>query len=155
MRLPPLSRRKARVVRRLAATRPATWLMLFPAGFNIGFLMANGLLALLDPRSWLELPGVADGSSPLWHLLRDIGTTHLLAAAAFLLGLVRSDLRISLWAAATLGLTAQAALQFWGGPLDILPAANGALLCIWVICRSPSETLPPTNYRNRFLNART
>ncbi len=136
IRLPPLTPRRARVLRRLAAGRAAIVMALFLAGFNAGFLATSGLLTLLE-----LLPGVAGASPFQRHLLDDIGLIQLLLAAAFVLGLARPDLRVGLWSAATLCLAAQAGL-FWSGALGALPAAHGALLSLWAIGRAPVTARP-------------
>lgn len=135
-RPPSLASRRARALRRLTASHPATALALLLAGFNAGFLATGGLLALLEPVSRLA------GASPFQRqLLDDIGLIQILLAAAFLLGLARPEMRVGLWSAATLCLAAQATL-LGTGTLSALLVAHGALLSLWAIGRATATVSP-------------
>jgi hypothetical protein len=47
------------------------------------------------------------------HFVRDIGIIQLFLGVAFIVGLLRPERRIGLWAAATLWLSAHALFHFW------------------------------------------
>jgi hypothetical protein len=115
---------------------------------NVLFLFVNGLFMLLVPWTWYEgLPGVTDTGPFNQHFIRDIGIIYLFLAVAFVIGLVRPELRVVLWAAATLWLSAHAVFHLWEVAVGIcspsviprdfpavhLPAIIGAALTIWAI----------------------
>jgi hypothetical protein len=86
------------------------------------------------------------------HFIRDIGIVYLFLAAAFVIGLVRPELRVLLWAAATLWLGAHAVFHLWevavgtcspsviprDFPAVHLPAIIGVALTVWAIRNSRS-----------------
>src|SRR5262245_59575965 len=77
--------------------------------FNGLFLSANGLFMLAAPAVWYEfVPGVTDTGFFNQHFIRDIGIIQLFLGAAFIVGMIRPERRIGLWAAATLWLSAHA-----------------------------------------------
>jgi hypothetical protein len=77
-------------------------------------LLANGVFMLVSPDTWyLAVPGVTDTGPFNQHFLRDIGLIFLLLGGAFLLGVVRPQLRVLAWAAPTLWLAGHALFHFW------------------------------------------
>jgi hypothetical protein len=120
---------------------------------NVLFLTVNGLFMLLVPAVWYEgLPGVTDTGPFNQHFIRDIGIIYLFLAVAFVVGLVRPELRVLLWAAATLWLGAHAVFHLWEVAVGIcspsviprdfpavhLPAIIGVALTVWAIRNSRS-----------------
>src|SRR3546814_21011616 len=82
--------------------------------FNGLFLSANGIFMLVAPLTWYELvPGVTDTGFFNQHFVRDIGIIQLFLGVAFIVGLLRPERRIGLWAAATLWLIAHALFHLW------------------------------------------
>ena len=124
--------------------------VLVMVAFNGLFLSANGLFMLIDPLTWYELvPGVTDTGFFNQHFIRDIGFIQLFLGIAFVVGLLRPERRIGLWAAATLWLSAHALFHFWEVAVGIcspsaiprdfpavtLPALIGLTLTLWAIRR--------------------
>lgn len=84
------------------------------------------------------------------HFVRDIGIIQLFLGVAFIVGLLRPERRIGLWAAATLWLSANALFHFWEVAVGIcapsviprdfpavtLPALIGIALTCWAIRRA-------------------
>ena len=69
---------------------------------------------LVAPAVWYELvPGVTDTGFFNQHFIRDIGIIQLFLGVAFVVGMIRPELRIALWAAATLWLIAHAIFHLW------------------------------------------
>ncbi len=110
------------------------------------FLSANGLFMLVAPAVWYELvPGVTDTGFFNQHFIRDIGMIQLFLGVAFGVGMLRPELRIVLWAAATVWLGAHAVFHVWEVAVGIcspsvllrdfpavsLPAIIGAVLTLW------------------------
>jgi hypothetical protein len=108
----------------------------------------NGLFMLIAPAHWyFAVPGVTTTGPYNQHFIRDIGLIFLFVGTAFLLGAVRPQYRVILWAAPTLWLGAHALFHFWEvavgicGPSVIvrdfpavtLPAIMGAVLTIWAV----------------------
>lgn len=125
--------------------------VLVMVAFNGLFLSANGLFMLIDPLTWYELvPGVTDTGFFNQHFIRDIGFIQLFLGVAFVVGLLRPERRIGLWAAATLWLSAHALFHFWEVAVGIcapsviprdfpavtLPALIGITLTVWAIRRA-------------------
>jgi hypothetical protein len=119
--------------------------------FNGLFLSANGMFMLVAPLAWYELvPGVTDTGFFNQHFVRDIGIVQLFLGVAFIVGLLRPERRIGLWAAATLWLCAHALFHLWevaagicapsviprDFPAVTLPALVGIALTLWAIRRS-------------------
>jgi hypothetical protein len=115
------------------------------------FLSANGLFMLIAPQVWYEsVPGVTDTGFFNQHFIRDIGIIQLFLGVAFIVGLLRPERRIGLWAAATLWLSAHALFHLWEVAVGIcapsaiprdfpavtLPALIGITLTLWAIRRS-------------------
>jgi hypothetical protein len=111
-------------------------------------LAANGLFMLVAPAAWYEfVPGVTDTGFFNQHFIRDIGIIQLFIGAAFAIGMLRPELRIALWAAATLWLIAHAVFHLWEVAVGIcspsvilrdfpdvsLPAIIGVMLTLWAI----------------------
>lgn len=83
-------------------------------GFNVLFLIANGLFMLTAPKTWYELvPGVVDTGFFNAHFVRDIGIIQMFLGVLFVLGLRIPAARFEFWMAATLWLTAHATLHLW------------------------------------------
>ena len=116
--------------------------------FNGLFLSANGLFMLIAPAVWYEfVPGVTDTGFFNQHFIRDIGIIQLFLGVAFGIGMIRQELRVVLWAAATLWLIAHAVFHLWEVAVGIcspsviprdfpavtLPAIIGVALTIWAI----------------------
>ena len=129
-------------------------LMLVMVGFNSLFLSMNGLFMLATPDAWYELvPGVTQTGFFNQHFIRDIGTIQFFLGLAFGVGMFRPERRIELWAAATLWLSAHAALHLWEVAVGIcapsailrdfpavsLPAIFGAFLTLWAIKRANGQ----------------
>jgi uncharacterized protein YjeT (DUF2065 family) len=125
--------------------------VLVMVAFNGLFLSANGLFMLVAPLAWYELvPGVTDTGFFNQHFVRDIGIVQLFLGVAFIVGMLRPERRIGLWAAATLWLCAHALFHLWevaagicapsviprDFPAVTLPALVGIALTLWAIRRS-------------------
>ena len=125
--------------------------VLVMVAFNGLFLSANGLFMLVAPLTWYELvPGVTDTGFFNQHFVRDIGIIQLFLGVAFIVGLLRPERRIGLWAAATLWLSAHALFHFWevavglcapsalprDFPAVTLPALIGIALTFWAVRRA-------------------
>lgn len=118
------------------------------ATLNGIFLSVNGLFMLVSPLTWYQaVPGVTETGFFNQHFVRDIGIIQLFLGVAFVVGLIRPERRVELWAAATLWLCAHAIFHFWEVAVGIcspsviprdfpavtLPAIFGALLTLWAI----------------------
>ena len=125
--------------------------VLVMVAFNGLFLSANGMFMLVAPLAWYELvPGVTDTGFFNQHFVRDIGIVQLFLGVAFIVGLLRPERRVGLWAAATLWLCAHALFHLWevaagicapsviprDFPAVTLPALVGIALTLWAIRRS-------------------
>lgn len=125
--------------------------VLVMVAFNGLFLSTNGIFMLVAPLAWYELvPGVTDTGFFNQHFVRDIGIVQLFLGVAFIVGLLRPERRIGLWAAATLWLCAHALFHLWevaagicapsviprDFPAVTLPALVGIALTLWAIRRS-------------------
>jgi uncharacterized protein YjeT (DUF2065 family) len=125
--------------------------VLIMVAFNGLVLSANGIFMLVAPLTWYELvPGVTDTGFFNQHFVRDIGIIQLFLGVAFIVGLLRPERRIGLWAAATLWLIAHALFHLWEVAVGIcapsviprdfpavtLPALIGIALTLWAIRRS-------------------
>jgi hypothetical protein len=122
--------------------------IIIAATLNGIFLSANGLFMLVAPEVWYYfVPGVTDTGFFNQHFIRDIGIIQLFLGVAFVVGMIRPERRIGLWAAATLWLGAHAVFHFWEVAVGIcspsvilrdfpgvtLPAIVGAVLTLWAI----------------------
>ncbi|HSC35121.1 MAG TPA: hypothetical protein VLG45_07590 [Thermodesulfobacteriota bacterium] len=116
--------------------------------FNVVFLSVNGIFMIIAPETWYELiPGVTDTGPFNQHFIRDIGIIQLFLGVAFGVGMIRPELRVGLWAAATLWLIAHAVFHLWEVAVGIctpsvilrdfpavsLPAIIGVALTLWAI----------------------
>jgi uncharacterized protein YjeT (DUF2065 family) len=116
--------------------------------FNVVFLSVNGLFMIVAPEAWYNLvPGVTDTGPFNHHFVRDIGIIQLFLGIAFGVGMIRPELRVGLWAAATLWLIAHAVFHLWEVAVGIcspsvilrdfpavsLPAIVGVLLTFWAV----------------------
>jgi uncharacterized protein YjeT (DUF2065 family) len=104
--------------------------------FNVVFLSVNGVFMIVAPETWYELvPGVTDTGPFNQHFIRDIGIIQLFLGVAFGVGLIRTELRVGLWTAATLWLIAHAVFHLWEVAVGICSQS--------VILRDfPAVTLP-------------
>ena len=106
---------------------------------------------LVAPQVWYDfVPGVTDTGFFNQHFIRDIGIIQLFLGVAFIVGLLRPERRIGLWAAATLWLVRARPVPPVGGRRRHLlalghtarfsrrhPAALiGIALTLWAIRRS-------------------
>jgi hypothetical protein len=118
------------------------------ATLNGIFLSVNGLFMLVSPLTWYQaVPGVTETGFFNQHFVRDIGIIQLFLGVACVVGLIRPERRVELWAAATLWLCAHAIFHFWEVAVGIcspsviprdfpavtLPAIFGTLLTLWAI----------------------
>lgn len=116
--------------------------------FNVVFLSVNGIFMIVAPETWYELvPDVTDTGPFNQHFIRDIGIIQLFLGVAFGVGVIRLELRVGLWAAATLWLIAHAVFHLWEVAVGIctpsvilrdfpavtLPAIFGVALTLWAI----------------------
>lgn len=98
-------------------------------------LVANGLYMLASPAAWyFAVPGVTTTGPFNQHFLRDIGLIFVLIGVAFLLGVVRPAVRVTLWGtsalardfpAVTLPALIATALTFWAAR-HVTPAASAS-----------------------------
>ncbi len=94
-------------------------------GFNILFLVINGAFMLVAPKAWYELiPGVVGTGFFNAHFVRDIGIIQMFLGVLFVLGVKIGAARFEFWAAATLWLTAHAALHIWEVAVGICGAST-------------------------------
>ena len=122
--------------------------------FNVVFLSVNGIFMIVAPETWYGLvPGVTDTGPFNQHFVRDIGIIQLFLGVAFGVGMIRPELRVGLWAAATLWLIAHAVFHLWEVAVGIctpsvilrdfpavtLPAIIGVVLTFWAINSSRVE----------------
>ena len=122
--------------------------------FNVVFLSVNGIFMIVAPETWYGLvPGVTDTGPFNQHFIRDIGIIQLFLGVAFGVGMIRPELRVGLWAAATLWLIAHAVFHLWEVAVGIctpsvilrdfpavtLPAIIGVVLTFWAINSSRVE----------------
>jgi uncharacterized protein YjeT (DUF2065 family) len=109
-------------------------------------LVANGLYMLALPTAWyFAVPGVTTTGPFNQHFLRDIGLIFVLIGVAFLLGVVRPAVRVTLWGAAALWLAGHALFHVWevafgicgtsalarDFPAVTLPALIATALTVW------------------------
>jgi hypothetical protein len=124
--------------------------------FNGLLLSANGLFMLVAPAVWYEfVSGVTDTGFFNQHFIRDIGIIQLFLGVAFGVGMLRPELRVPLWAAATLWLIAHAVFHLWEVAVGIcspsaiprdfptvtLPAIFGVIVTLWAIRHSSTRAL--------------
>jgi len=130
----------------------AILIVVFVLATLIGIIFfLNGLFMLAAPLAWYEfIPGVSATGFFNQHFIRDIGIIQLFVGAAFVIGTIRPERRIELWAGATLWLIAHAVFHLWEVAVGIrspsviprdfpavtLPAILGALLTLWAIHHS-------------------
>lgn len=109
---------------------------------------ANGIFMLIAPEAWyFAVPGVTETGPFNQHFIRDIGFIFLLLGGAFLLGVARPDLRVTLWGLSATWLVGHALFHFWEVAVGIcspsvlprdfpavtLPAILTTLLTLWAI----------------------
>jgi len=130
----------------------AILIVVFVLATLIGIIFfLNGLFMLAAPLAWYDLvPGVSATGFFNQHFIRDIGIIQLFVGAAFVVGMIRPERRIELWAGATLWLIAHAVFHLWEVAVGIcspavvprdfpavtLPAIIGAVLTLWAINHS-------------------
>ncbi|HVZ03320.1 hypothetical protein [Hyphomicrobium sp.] len=113
--------------------------------------IANGVFMLVSPEGWyFAVPGVTTTGLFNQHFVRDIGLIFLLLGCAFLIGTVRSDLRIVFWGVPSIWLAGHALFHFWEVAVGIcsasviprdfpavtLPAIIGIALTFWAIAQA-------------------
>ena len=118
------------------------------AGLTGTLFFLNGLFMLVAPLAWYDfVPGVSATGFFNQHFIRDIGIIQLFVGAAFVIGTIRPERRIELWAGATLWVVAHAVFHLWEVAVGIcspsvilrdfpaitLPAIIGAVLTLWAI----------------------
>jgi len=129
--------------------RPAVEASCFGLAVLLGTaLAANGIFMLVSPEIWyVSVPGVASTGPFNQHFLRDIGLISVFLGGAFLVGVVRADMRVPLWAGSSIWLLAHALFHVWEvavgicAPSDLvrdfpavtLPGLVGAALTLWAI----------------------
>jgi len=121
--------------------------------------IANGIYMLAAPESWyFAVPGVTTTGPFNQHFVRDIGIVFLFLGGSFLLGAARPELRIVLWAAPSIWLSAHALFHFWEvaagicGPSAIardfpavtLPAIIGLAITAWAITQARTASIART-----------
>jgi hypothetical protein len=131
--------------RRHSAVRTSCLTLAVLLGVALG---ANGILMLISPAHWyVSVPGVTSTGPFNQHFLRDIGLIFVFMSGAFLVGVVRPQMRILLWVAASIWLLAHALFHVWEvavgicAPSDLvrdfpavtLPGLIGAALTLWAI----------------------
>lgn len=122
--------------------------------FNGLFLSLNGLFMLVAPLTWYNVvPGVVATGFFNQHFVRDIGMIQLFLGVAFIIGMMRPERRIGLWAAATSWLIAHAVFHLWEVAVGIcspsvlvrdfpavsLPAIIGVALTLWAMHHARAE----------------
>jgi uncharacterized protein YjeT (DUF2065 family) len=120
-----------------------------------GAAIANGIYMLVAPENWyLAVPGVTTTGPFNQHFVRDIGLVFLLIGAAVLLGAVRANVRVVLWAAATIWLSGHALFHLWEVAVGIctpsalardfpavtFPALLGIAITLWAIAAARSSS---------------
>jgi hypothetical protein len=80
-----------------------------------GFAMfSNGAVMLADPWWWYStVPGVGRTGPFNQHFIRDIAILYLAIGIAFITDAYRPNLRLAVWAPATLWLTGHAIFHVW------------------------------------------
>jgi len=126
--------------------------------FNGLFLSLNGLFMLVAPLTWYNVvPGVVTTGFFNQHFIRDIGIIQLFLGVAFIVGMMRPERRIGLWAVATLWLIAHAVFHLWEVAVGIcspsalardfpavsLPAIIGVVLTLWAMHHARTERTVP------------
>lgn len=99
-------------------------------------MFSNGAVMLWDPKWWYStVPGVGRTGLFNQHFIRDIGILYLAIGIAFIAGTFRADIRVAVWAPATLWLTAHAIFHFW-------EVAAGICRLAYLATDFPAVTLP-------------
>ena len=76
-------------------------------------LLANGIFMLVSPENWyVSVPGVTSTGPFNQHFLRDIGLIFVFMGGAFLVGVVRPQWRVLLWAAPSIWLFGHALFHY-------------------------------------------
>jgi hypothetical protein len=119
--------------------------------------IANGLFMLVAPSPWyFAIPGVTTTGPFNQHFIRDIGFIFLFIGAGFLIGAVREQQRVVLWAASTTWLAGHALFHFWEVAVGIcapaaiprdfagvtLPAILGASITCWAFFAARTASRP-------------
>ncbi|EHK76361.1 hypothetical protein GOB46_22570 [Sinorhizobium meliloti] len=100
------------------------YLVLGMVWFNVVLAGWLSIHMLYDPEGWYYfVPGVTDTGFFNQHFIRDIGIIQGFVAAAFVVGIYRTERRIELWAAATLWLIAHGAFHLWEVAVGICSAS--------------------------------
>jgi hypothetical protein len=77
-------------------------------------MAANGVFMLASPQDWyFAVPGVTSTGGFNQHFIRDIGLIFVMTGAAYVVGAVRAELRLLLWAVATIWFSGHALFHLW------------------------------------------
>jgi hypothetical protein len=117
-------------------------------------LLANGIFMLASPERWYVVVARGTSTGPVnHHFLRDIGLIFVFMGGAFLVGVLRPQWRVPLWAAAAIWLCGHALFHFWEVAVGIcepsviardfpavtLPAIIAVLLTLWAMGHAGAE----------------
>lgn len=125
-------------------------------------MLANGVVMLESPPWWYSaVPGVVQTGPFNQHFIRDIGFIYGMVGGGFIVGALRSNLRLSAWGGATLFLSLHACFHFWEVAVGIcapsalgrdfpgvtMPALIGIVLTLWarkqpLLDRAPARLEP-------------
>jgi hypothetical protein len=123
-------------------------------------LTANGIFMLVSPEYWyVSVPGVTSTGPFNQHFLRDIGLIFVLLGGAFLLGVIRPQVCIVLWAAGSIWLLGHALFHVWEVAVGICPPSDlardfpavplpgliGVALTLWAIGNASVEPSASSN----------
>ncbi|QNA85593.1 hypothetical protein G4G27_17590 [Sphingomonas sp. So64.6b] len=114
-------------------------------------MAANGMFMLAAPLDWyFAVPGVTSTGAFNQHFIRDIGIIFVMTGGAYMVGAFRTDLRLLLWAMATIWYSGHALFHLWeiavgicspsafprDFPAVTLPALLGIGLTAWSYAES-------------------
>lgn len=119
-------------------------------------MAANGVFMLAAPLDWyVAVPGVTSTGAFNQHFIRDIGIIFVMTGGAYMVGAFRADLRLLLWAMATIWYSGHALFHLWeiavgicspsafprDFPAVTLPALIGIGLTAWSYVESRRRRL--------------